>query len=221
MRVAALWTGGKDSSLACLKAMKEHDVAFMVTFIWEKPALSHPLPIIKLQSEAVKIPFLWERLNPPYDKSYRDAIIELKEEYGVKAVVTGDISYVDAFHGNWIDEVCKDTGVEVIKPLWEKDRKLIMEDLLDSGFKTMFTCVKEPWLTEDWLGATIDHLRLKWMEELHEKNGLDLCGEFGEYHTMTVDAPFFTKAIQVPCFKTLKTENGYVMEPIEPSLTLK
>ncbi|MCW4046832.1 MAG: diphthine--ammonia ligase [Candidatus Bathyarchaeota archaeon] len=221
MRVASLWTGGKDSSLACLKTMKDHDVAYIVTFIWEKPSLSHPLPIIKLQSEAVKIPFLWERLDPPYKESYRDAIIELKEEYGIEAVVTGDISYVDSFHGNWIDDVCEDTGVEVIKPLWEKDRKSIMKELIASGFKTIFTCVKKPWLTEDWLGKTIDGQRLKMMEELHEKNGLDLCGEFGEYHTMTVDAPFFTKAIQVPCFKKLKTENSYIMEPIEPSLTSK
>ncbi|MBT0159834.1 diphthine--ammonia ligase [Candidatus Bathyarchaeota archaeon A05DMB-2] len=221
MRVASLWTGGKDSSLAYLKTMKDHDVAYIVTFIWENPSLSHPLPIIKLQSEAVKIPFLWERLDPPYKESYREAIVELKEEYGIEAVVTGDISYVDSLHGNWIDDVCEGTGVEVIKPLWEKNRKSIIEELIASGFKTIFTCVKKPWLTEDWLGKTIDEQRLKMMEELHEKNGLDLCGEFGEYHTMTVDAPFFTKAIQVPCFKKLKTENGYIMEPIEPSLTSK
>ncbi len=221
MKVAVLWTGGKDSSLACYKAMKDHDVAYMVTFIWQKPSESHPLSIMKYQSEAIKTPFIWERLDPPYEKSYRQAILELKAEYGIEAVVTGDISYVDAFHGNWIDDICKGTGVEVIKPLWEKPRKALMEDLLASGFKVMFSCVKEPWLTADWVGKIITPELLKDMEALHDKNGLDLCGENGEYHTMTLDAPFFTETIEVPKFKTKKTENGYITEPIDIRLVPK
>ena len=179
------------------------------------------MSIIKLQSEALKIPFLWEKLKAPYFESYRKAITELRREYGVEAVVTGDISYVDAFHGNWIDDVCKGTGVKVIKPLWEMDRKRIMEELLASGFQVMFTCVKEPWMTEEWLGRTIDWKRLKEMEELHQKNGLDLCGEFGEYHTMTLDAPFFTKTIRVSKFTKQKVENAFIIEPVELSLAPK
>ena len=221
MKVAALWTGGKDSSLACYKALKDHDVAYMVTFIWEKPSLSHPLSIIKLQSEAVSIPFLWDRVKPPYFDSYREAIIELKTEYGIEAVVTGDISYVDAFHGNWIDDVCKDTGVKVIKPLWEKDRQSILDDLLGSGFKVMYTCVKEPWMTDDWLGRIIDKQSVAEMQELHRTKGLDLCGENGEYHTMTLDAPFYTKIVKVPKFTKQKTENGFIIEPVELSLVAK
>jgi len=221
MKVAALWTGGKDSSLACYKVMKEHEVPFVVTFIWEKPSLSHPLSIIKLQAEALKTPFSWYKLKAPYFESYRNAITELKKEYGIEAVVTGDISYVDAFHGNWIDDVCKGTGVQVIKPLWEKDRKRIMEDLLSSGFKVMLTCVKEPWMTEEWLGKVIDWPRLKEIEELHQKNGLDICGEFGEYHTMTIDAPFFTQTIQVSKFTKQKVDNAFIMEPVELSLAPK
>ena len=159
--------------------------------------------------------------EPPYDESYREAVIELKDEYGIEAVVTGDISYVDDFHGNWIDEVCKGTGVQVIKPLWEKPRKEFMEELLANKFKVTFTCVKEPWLTEDWVGKVIDPPLLKNLEVLHEKNGLDLCGENGEYHTMTLDAPFFTKAVQVRKFETKKTENGFIMEALDFGLAAK
>jgi uncharacterized protein (TIGR00290 family) len=222
MKVAALWTGGKDSSLACYKAIKnKHDVAFVATFIWEQPSLSHPLSIIKLQSEALRIPFLWEKVQPPYLEAYRQAILELKKEYGIEGVVTGDISYVDSFHGNWIDDVCKDTDVEVIKPLWELDRSKIIEDLVSSGFKAIFSCVKEPWFNEKWLGRPLDAQSIAELKELNEKTGMDICGEMGEYHTMTVDAPFYEKTIKLSRFKTEKINEAFVMEPFDFSLTPK
>lgn len=58
--------GGKDSSLACYKAMKEHEIILFVNFVWKKPSLSHPQIIIKLQSEALKKPFLSKHLSSPY-----------------------------------------------------------------------------------------------------------------------------------------------------------
>jgi diphthine-ammonia ligase len=220
MKVAVSWTGGKDSALACYKAMKEHEVALFVHFMWEKPSPSHPTVITKLQSEAVETKFLWDRLDPPYRDAYRESILELKNEFGIEAIVTGDIT-VDSFHGAWIDEVCKDTGVKALKPLWEMDRNAILNDLICGGFKVIFTCVKEPGMTADWLGRTIDPQAVKEMEVLHEKNGLDICGEFGEYHTMTLDAPFFIKTIQVPKFKVKKVETSFILEPVELSLKPK
>ena len=222
MKVAVLWTGGKDSSLACHKAMKEgYEVTFFVTFIWNNPSQAHSLPLIKMQSDAVKIPFLWDKLEEPYFEAYREAILELKEEYGIEGIVTGDISYVDAFHGNWIDDVCKGTGVKVIKPLWDLDRTTIMKDLLDDGFKSVFTCVKEPWMDEKWLGKTIDENSILEIESLSSKTGMDLCGEFGEYHTMTLDAPFFKKKIAISQFKSYKQGESFLLEPLELSSSTK
>ena len=221
MKVAALWTGGKDSALACYKVMGKHNVKYLATFIWDTPSRAHPFSIIKAQSEAVNIPFHWSKLRPPYDESYRADIFELKNEFGIEGVVTGDISYVDTFHGNWIDEVCKGTGIEVIKPLWEHDRQSLLDDLLANGFKMMFSCVKAPWMTESWLGKTLDCRSVKEMQELHRTKGLDLCGENGEYHTMVLDAPYFAKTIEVAHFDKEKTQNGYVMEPFDISLKPK
>jgi diphthine-ammonia ligase len=220
LKVAVLWTGGKDSALAYLKVQKTHNVAMLVNFIWEKPSISHPNLITKLQSEALKEQFLWDRLQPPYHESYRESILDLKNEYGIQAVVTGDIT-ADTFHGTWIDEVCKNTGVEVIKPLWEQKRRQLMEEIVGSGLKVIFTCVKEPWFTEEWLGRTIDEKCLQDLETLHEKNDVDLCGEFGEYHTMVMDAPFFTKTIRLSTFKKQKTSDSFIMEPIGLSLKPK
>jgi diphthine-ammonia ligase len=220
LNVAVSWTGGKDSALAYLNAQENHQVALFVNFRWQQPSLSHPKAIIQLQSEAIDKPFIWADVQPPYLESYRQAILDLKEKFGIEGIVTGDIT-VDNFHGTWIDDVCKGTGVKVIKPIWAQDRAILMDEVLASGLKVIFTCVKEPWFTADWLGRTIDKQCLTDLKQLHEKNGVDICGEFGEYHSMVMDAPFFTKILTMPTFRTQKTENGWIMEPLGLSLTPK
>lgn len=222
MKVAALWSGGKDSCLAYYKAMKnKHDVALIVTFIWEKPSLAHSLSIIKLQSEACQTPFFWAKVKEPYFEAYRETISELRKDYGIEGVVTGDISYVDSFHGNWIDDVCRGTGVEVIKPLWGLNRSQILEELITNGFKVIFTCAKQPWFDEKWLGRMLDRQSMKDLKKLNEKYGVDMCGEMGEYHTMTLDAPMFSKTIQISEFKREKIDNAFILEPIQFSLAPK
>jgi len=199
---------------------RKFDVAFVMTFIWDQPPPSHPLPLIRLQSRALQIPLYWERVSPPYFRDYRQAIIELKKDCGIEAVVTGDI-YVDSFHGTWIDDVCRDTGVEVIKPLWKLDRLKLIEDLVGSGFKAIFTCVKKPWFNKEWLGRAIDAQAIKELVKLNRETGMDICGENGEYHTMTVDAPFYEKAISISKFETEEVNGSYAMKPLDLCLVPK
>jgi len=220
MKVAVSWTGGKDSALAYYKTVKEHDIKMLVNFLWEKPSFSHSFLTTKFHSEVIQKQFLWDKLTPPYDSSYKESILELRDEFGIEAIVTGDITE-DSFHGKWIDEVCRGTGVKVIKPLWEQDREEIMGEVLSAGLKVVFVCVKEPWFNENWLGRVIDKQCIRDLKVLHAKNGVDICGEFGEYHTMVVDAPFFQKTLKVCKFGNRKVGHSYIMDPIEFSIKPK
>lgn len=209
MKVAVQWTGGKTSSLACYKTIKEgHQVAYIITFLTEKTPSIHALDLIKLQSEALGIPFLWDKLEPPYPQAYREAILNLKKEHGIDAIVTGDTSDADRFH--WLDDACKESGIKVLKPLWGKDRFQIFQELLSSGFKVVFTSVTEPCFNEEWLGKPLNK------ESLQELETLD--GEIGEYHTMTIDAPLFKRAIEISEYTKEKIDETYVLEPISVSL---
>lgn len=220
MKIAVLWTGGKDSSLAYFKVMKQHETKIFVNFIWRKPSFSHPRIITKLQSDALKKPFLWSQLSASYSESYREVITKLKKVYGVEAVVASDISNVDDFHGKLIDDVCKDVGVEVIKPLWGLNCLKILEELIDNDFSIMFTSVKEP-LPHRWLGRFLNRQTIEELQELNQTSNLALCGEFGEYHTMTLDAPFFVKKIDIRLFKKIRIQNGYAIEPLQLSVVPK
>jgi diphthine-ammonia ligase len=214
VKVAALWSGGKDSCLAYNKAVtRGFDVAFIITFLWETPIFWHPLSLIPLQSKALGIRYVTTKVKEPYFEQYREAISRFMKKDRIEGIVTGDISFVDAFHGNWIDDVCKGLSINVIKPLWGLDRSDILNELISQGFKAVFTCVKQPWFDEKWLGRELNWKCLKELKELRDEHGIDLCGELGEYHTMIIDAPIFKEAIEISEFTNEKKNSAFFMKP--------
>jgi uncharacterized protein (TIGR00290 family) len=222
MKVAVSWSGGKDSCLSCSKAITQgYDVTHIVTFIWETPSLAHPLPLIALQSKALRIRHIEARVKEPYFEQYKETISRLIKENGIEGIVTGDISFVDSYHGNWVDDVCKGLNIEVIKPLWGVDHYEILNELISQGFKAVFTCAKQPWFDEEWLGRKLDWECLKDLKELREKYGIDICGELGEYHTMIIDAPIFKEAIEISKFSKEKQNTVLFMRISEFSLKPK
>jgi len=145
LKVAVQWTGGKTSSLACYKAIKQgHQVAYIVTFLTEKTPSIHTLDLIKLQSEALGIPLLWDKLAPPYREAYRESILTLKKDHGIKALVTADTPYTDSLHREWIYEACKDAAVKVLNPLWELGQSEIIQELFNQRFQTCLDQSKAP-----------------------------------------------------------------------------
>jgi diphthine-ammonia ligase len=227
MKVAVLWSGGKDSSFACYKAIANgYDITCTVTFVWETPspcAYAHPLPLIALQSKVLGINHIEARVKDgqPYFEQYVEAVSRLIKEDGIEGIVTGDIVFLDISRRNWIDDVCKELGIKVIKPLWDVDRYKMLTELISRGFKAVFTCVKQPWFDETWLGRELDWECLEDLKELREKHGIDLCGELGEYHTIVLDAPFFKQAIEISRFSKEKMDAFLLMKVIESALKPK
>jgi len=198
MKVAGLWSAGKDSCFACYKAIAlGYDLSLLFNFMEPggKNSLSHGLPaaLIFKQSQAIGIPI--EQKSMPKDgEAYREEfkalICKWKNKAGVEGVVFGDIYLKE--HKEWIDAVCRDAGVEPIMPLWGRDTKELILEIIDSGFKPMVVAVKADLLGKEWLGRIIDR---KFVEEL--KPEIDPCGEKGEFHTLVVDGPIFSKPIKI------------------------
>ena len=199
-KAAMLWTGGKDSALALDLAEKSGcEAVSLVTFAPPEPEfLAHPLPLMRRQADSLGLPHRILMVDEPIREGYVKGLGLLKA-HGVEAVVTGDIAEVDG-HPNWVRECCEGVGLEVITPLWGMDGEEVMERLLSGGFKAIFTLVKRPWLTEEWVRKELDRESL---ERLRKVPGLDLCGERGEYHTMVLDAPMFERRIRIRFHSTV------------------
>jgi diphthine-ammonia ligase len=209
--VAVSWTGGKDSSLTLYETEKLGcKISCLVTFVPRRDKiLAHPLNFIKLQSQALDIPHYAVPVEEPFDRSYENAIASLKEQHGVDALATGDIAEVAGHDPNWIVVRAMHCGIDVVRPLWNQDRLELLSRLLALRFRIIFSCVKSPWFTDDWLGLELSPSLVEQLGELSARTGLDICGEQGEYHTLTLDGPNFKKSILIESYS--KHIDGQVM----------
>lgn len=211
-KASVLWTGGKDSALALYEArLSGYTIVNLVTFIPDKADfLAHPLPFMEAQAQALGLPHKAMTISEPFRENYEKAISSIKEKFEVDTLVTGDISQVDGYL-NWIRECSTPSGVNVLTPLWELDRRTILNRLLSLRFQIVFSGVKKPWLTEDWLGREITYASIEQLNILGRENGLDLCGEQGEYHTLVLDGTPFLKRIEINAYsKGIKGDLMYM-----------
>jgi diphthine-ammonia ligase len=207
-QASVLWTGGKDSALALYEAqLMGYNVVNLVTFapVGEN-FRAHPLDFMAHQAEALSISHSIIGTKEAFKKNYEDAICALKENDGIDILVTGDISEVDG-HPNWIRECSEPSRMEVYTPLWHSDRTVLIKRLFSSGFKVIFSCVKRPWFTEDWVGSSLDNNTFGLLLKMSADTGFDICGENGEYHTLVFDGPPFKKKIHIESCSTCQEDS--------------
>jgi diphthine-ammonia ligase len=212
-RAVVLWTGGKDCNLALHEARKSgYEILSLVTFAMGTARfLAHPLHFMKKQAQAMDLTHTVIPVQEPYKESYENAIAGIKRKYKIETIITGDIAEV---HGNtnWISERSEPCGVKVFLPLWHSDRETVLEKIIALNFKVIFSCVKEPWFTGDWLGKELTRSTLQELNELHISRQLDICGEQGEYHTMVLNSPEYHWELFIDSYTARKKEAIRYME---------
>jgi len=193
---ATSWSGGKDSCLACWKAISQGlKVSHLLNFINEDGTRtrSHGLDaqLIALQAQAMRLPIVQQPVTwETYEAGFKAALTELKSK-GITGLVTGDIYLQE--HRDWIERVCGDAGVTAVLPLWQMNPARLLSDFVDAGFKAVLVSLKADILDEKWLGRPLDSRLAAELQELT----IDPCGEAGEFHTFVYDGPTFHQPIKI------------------------
>lgn len=214
-----LWSGGKDCNLALYLAKRQElDIVALVTFYSHTTEFrAHPKELMELQSKSLGIPHLLLQIEEPFAENYENALTKLKDQLGIDVVVSGDISEVHG-NSNWISERAMAVGLKPFLPLWHADRVDVMNQLLAANFDVLLTMVKEPWFDSSFLGRKINRELVKEFHQLGTENGLDLCGEQGEYHTMVLNGPHYRSPISIKKYTSVKYKEMFHFENIESSL---
>lgn len=216
---AMLWTGGKESSMALYEASQNgYCVRCLVTFAPPEPVfLAHPLAFIKLQAKALMMPHYVLTISEPFEKSYETSLCRLRDEMCINCVITGDIAEVNG-NPNWIRDRSRPVGMSVYTPLWGRDRNTLLRQFLERRFKARISCVKSRLVSEKWIGRDLNDSAIAELRIIRERNGLDLCGEEGEYHTLVIDGPQFTQSIDILSYSKRTAESMAYMEIHEMEL---
>lgn len=207
MNFVSSWSGGKDSCYAMMKAVENGFTPKVILNMMNengKISRSHGLPLAILNQQAQKMQLPLEAVSATwgdYEEKFINTLKELKAEFNLDAAVFGDIDLQG--HKDWEDKVCEVASLKAVLPLWQQDRIALVNEMLDNGIETMIVSCNTQ-MGESYLGKILTkELAL----ELEEK-GIDSCGENGEFHTMVINCPLFSEAIELPKYTT-KIHNDY------------
>lgn len=214
MKVAVLFSGGKDSVYAAWLARKRgHEITCLVSIVSENKDsyMFHTPNIDKVQAQAkvMNIPLVSQTTKGEKEEELKDlerAIRIVKEDYEVQGIVTGAIQSV--YQSSRIQKICDKIGLECINPLWQKDELDYLYDLVDNNFNVILTGVFAYPFDEKWLGRKIDLSFIREIRKLNEKYKVHVAGEGGEFETFVLNCPMFSKPIKVKGGKVI-TEGKY------------
>lgn len=202
MRFIISYSCGKDSTLALHRMLADgHTPAGLLVMMNQDLNRSwfHGVDprLLREISKSLAIPLLpcassGEAYHLGMEQALRDA-----KAAGAEACVFGDIDIAD--NAAWCRKRCEAAGIKAIFPLWQEDRSKLTLEFVDSGYTALIKCIRNDMLPKTLLGKPFDREAIR---VIHE-HGADICGENGEFHTLTVDGPAFRYPVPYEVRETL------------------
>ena len=219
MKLAILFSGGKDSVYAGYLAKQQgYELSCLISIFSEnKESYMFHTPAIektKKQAEVMGIPLMVEKTKGVKEDELEDlekAIKKAKEKYKIEGVVTGAIASV--YQASRIQKICDKLNLKCLNPLWNKNEEEYLHELLENGFKIILIGVFAYPFNESWLGREIDEKFIKEIKELNKKYKIHIAGEGGEFETLVLNCPLFSRGLRFKKKKIIKEgENSYRLE---------
>lgn len=96
-------------------------------------------------------------------------------------------------------------------PLWGRDTSKLAREMVAAGFRAIVVCVDPRALAPSFAGRAFD---LEFLADLPE--GVDPCGENGEFHTFVWDAPMYRAPIRCRIGQVV-TRDGFAFCDVVPA----
>ena len=201
------WSGGKDSCLALFRAMSQGykpKMLFTMFSIENDVSSAHRLneDIIKAQVNELELESTIGRAKFEDYEAVFVRNLEAFKSQDINYGIFGDIDLDE--HRKWEETVCEKAQMTAVLPLWQEDRKKLVKEFIDLGFKARIVVVNKTMMSPEFLGRDLSH---ELLEEI-EKTGADVCGENGEYHTVVYDGPLFKTPLNLNFSKEVKDIEG-------------
>ena len=118
---------------------------------------------------------------------------DMASKHGIQVEAVSSGAIFSTYQKNRVENVCKRLGLESLAYLWMRNQYELLTDMIESNIEAILIKVACIGLSpHKHLGKTIGELK-PYLHELEGKYGINMCGEGGEYESLTLDCPLFKK----------------------------
>ncbi|MEI7855887.1 MAG: diphthine--ammonia ligase [Methanomicrobiales archaeon] len=196
MSWAALTSGGKDSILSCQKAIDSgKDVRYMVTarpknrdsYMFHSANLD-AVPVIARVAgmEYVEIETHGRKEEELSDLKAGLAALD------IEGVIAGAVA--SEYQAVRVKTITDKLGVELFSPLWHMDTELLLQEVA-ARMDALIVVTAAEGLDETFLGEHFNQDLIARLKRVAAARRINLAGEGGEYESLTLNAPFFSRPI--------------------------
>jgi uncharacterized protein (TIGR00290 family) len=197
-RILLAWSGGKDSAwtLHVLRSQPHSEVAGIFTTVEEQTghiavhAVRSSLLVAQARAAAVPlhtVPIPSPCPNAVYEERVGRFVDEAKAG-GVTHLAFGDLFLEDI--RRYREKQFAASGLELLFPLWERPTLALAQEMTAAGLRAWITCVDARRAPREWAGALFD---AEFVARVPQ--GIDPCGENGEFHTFVFEGPMLSASI--------------------------
>lgn len=158
-----------------------------------------------------EVPLPWPCNNDVYEEAMSAACASAVQQ-GISAVAFGDLFLEDV--RRYREDRLRGTGLEPIFPLWGRDTRQLIREMLDSRLRARIVCVDPSKLDGDFIGRDLDQDLLSRLPA-----AVDPCGENGEFHTFAHAGPMFSQPIPIKGGETVRRD-GFLFADVLPDTEL-
>uniref|UniRef100_A0A5B6Z3Q4 Diphthine--ammonia ligase n=3 Tax=Davidia involucrata TaxID=16924 RepID=A0A5B6Z3Q4_DAVIN len=217
MKVVALVSGGKDSCYVMMKCIQYgHEIVALANLMpaddlvdeldsYMYQTVGHQ--IVVSYAKCMGVPLFRRRIqgstrhhNLSYDKTPGDEVEDMfillnevkRQIPSITAVSSGAIA--SDYQRLRVESVCSRLGLVSLAYLWKQDQSWLLQEMINNGIVAITVKVATIGLDPaKHLGKEIAYL-MSYLHKLKELYGINVCGEGGEYETLTLDCPLFKNA---------------------------
>ncbi|MGA8634673.1 MAG: ATP-binding protein [Candidatus Dormiibacterota bacterium] len=194
------WSAGKDSAFGLWTLLRDpsYEVRALLTTItdgYDRVSMSGVREeLLDQQAIALQLPLIKVRIPPACPNEVYEqlmaATLAANEFDGVDHLAFSDLFLADV--RAYREERLGRLGMHGLFPIWGRNTGVLAQEMMAAGFRAIVVCVDPKALDPSFAGREFDGT---FCADL--PNGVDPCGENGEFHTFVWAAPMYQRPI--PC----------------------
>ncbi len=217
-RVLVAWSSGKDSawSLHLLQAQPDIEVAGLFTTmnVDTHRVAVHSVreELLCAQARALGLPL--RRIDLPHPcpnhaySAAMGAFAATAVAEGITHLAFGDLFLEDI--RSYRERLFEGSGLGLLFPVWGLPTRKLAQEMTASGLRAYITCIDPVRVPRDWAGRKFDPEFVAGIPD-----GIDPCGERGEFHTFVFAGPIFKNPLGVRCGE-VTDRDGFVYADVLP-----